>query len=116
MADRRPSGSRGTRGSSRPATRGAPRAATRGREVPEPTAVAAPPRPRLTGRAAILILILAVLAVSYASSMRAYLQQRAHIADLKQQIAERSASINDLESEKRRWQDAAYVEKQARER
>ena len=63
-----------------------------------------------------LLLVLAVLAVSYASSMKAYLQQRAHIAELKEQIAERSASIDQLEREKRRWDDEAYVRAQARER
>jgi cell division protein FtsB len=73
-------------------------------------------RPRLTGRAAILVLVVAVLTVSYASSMRAYLQQRAHIADLKEQIAAREAAIDDLEREKQRWRDPAYVEAQARER
>jgi hypothetical protein len=44
-------------------------------------------RSRFTGRAAVLVLVLAVLTVSYASSLRAYLQQRAHIGDLKAQIA-----------------------------
>jgi cell division protein FtsB len=79
-------------------------------------AATAAPRPRLTGRAALLILVLAVLTVSYASSMRAYLQQRAQIADLKAQIASTSASIDDLEREKRRWKDDAFLEQQARER
>lgn len=73
-------------------------------------------QPRFTGRAAILVLVLAVLTVSYASSMRAYLQQRSHIADLKSQIAEREASIDSLEREKRRWGDDAYVRTQARKR
>lgn len=73
-------------------------------------------RPRFTGRAAILVLVLAVLTVSYASSMRAYLQQRAHISDLKAQIEQREASIDDLEREKRRWHDPAFVQAQARER
>jgi cell division protein FtsB len=73
-------------------------------------------RPRPTGRAAILLLVLAVLAVSYASSMRAYLQQRSHIEDLKSQIAQRETDINALEREKRRWHDPAYVKAQARER
>ncbi|MCW2853811.1 MAG: Septum formation initiator [Nocardioides sp.] len=73
-------------------------------------------RPRFTGRAAILVLVLAVLTVSYASSMRAYLQQRAHITDLKTQIAQREVSIDQLEREKRRWHDPAYVEAQARAR
>ncbi|WP_227468023.1 FtsB family cell division protein, partial [Nocardioides lijunqiniae] len=73
-------------------------------------------RPRLTGRAAILVLVLAVLAVSYASSMRAYLDQRSEMNALKATIAERSADIDDLEREKRRWTDKAYVRQQARER
>ncbi len=73
-------------------------------------------RPRFTGRAAILVVVLAVLAVSYASSLRAYLQQRSHIGDLKEQIAERRTSIEELEGERRRWQDDAFVRQQARER
>ena len=73
-------------------------------------------RPRFTGRMLVLVLVVAVLAVSYASSLRAYLQQRAHIEDLKADISERQASIDDLEREKRRWNDDAYVEAQARER
>ncbi len=72
-------------------------------------------RPRLTGRAAILVLVLAVLTVSYASSLRAYLQQRDQIGDLKSQIALRQASIDDLQREKRRLEDPAYVRQQARE-
>lgn len=72
-------------------------------------------RPRPTGRAAILVLVLAVLAVSYASSMRAYLQQRSQIEQLKSSIAERNANIAVLEREKRRWDDPAYRLQQARE-
>ncbi len=78
-------------------------------------AVAGSRRPRLTGRAAVLVLVLAVLTVSYASSLRAYLQQRAHIEDLKSQIALRQATISDLEREKERWKDPAFVKQQARE-
>lgn len=73
-------------------------------------------RPRLTGRAAILLLVVAVLAVSYASSMRAFLEQRAENNAYLEEIAQRSASIDDLEREKRRWEDPAYVQSQARER
>lgn len=62
------------------------------------------------------MLVLAVLAVSYASSLKAYLQQRAHIVELKSEIAQTSATIDDLEREKRRWNDDAYVRAQARER
>ena len=65
---------------------------------------------------AVLVVVLAVLVVSYASSMRAYLQQRSHIADLRAQIDSSQRDITALEREKRRWQDDAYVETQARER
>jgi hypothetical protein len=61
------------------------------------------------------VLVLAVLTVSYASSLRAYLQQRDQIGDLKSQIALRQASIDDLQREKRRLEDPAYVRQQARE-
>jgi len=74
------------------------------------------PRPhsKLTGRAAVLVLVLAVLTVSYASSMRAYLQQRSHINALKTQIARNSADIDALEKERQEWNDPAYVQTQAR--
>ncbi|NYD43053.1 FtsB family cell division protein [Nocardioides panaciterrulae] len=72
--------------------------------------------PRFTSRAVILLVVVAVLAVSYASSMRAYLQQRSHITDLKAQIAQRQADIDQLEREKRRWHDPAFVQAQARQR
>ena len=127
-----PGGPRGPRQghSTHPGARG-PRPRAGGTRTPtsrsEPAAVAAGPaatsttrstrrRPRFTGRAAVLVLVLAVLTVSYASSLRAYLQQRSHIGELKAQIAEREASINDLEREKKRWDDPAYVKAQARER
>ena len=106
--------SRGPRG---PQRRSGPRR-TPSRPVPVATAAATaeePRRSRLTGRAAILVLVVSVLAVSYASSMRAYLQQRDQIGDLKDQIALRQASISELEREKRRWEDPAYVRQQARE-
>lgn len=73
-------------------------------------------RSRLTGRAAVLVLVLAVLAVSYASSLRAYLQQREHIDALQEQIDQRKADIQEKEREKERWNDPAYVGQQARER
>lgn len=97
--------------------------AGRGRaSAPVPVPVVAPgakderARSRLTSRAAILVLVVAVLMVSYASSLKAFLQQRAHINDLQSQIAQREANIDALEAEKRRWDDEAYVEQQARAR
>lgn len=106
-----PRGSR-PRAPSRPGTRtrpGGPRPRTQ-------AAAAAPPRPRLTGRAAILVLVLAVLMVSYASSMRAYFEQRHHLESLQTDIAESRANIEALQREKERWDDPAFVRAQARQR
>ena len=110
--------SRGPRGRTGPGRGpGAPRPARPAPPRPAQAAAAAErPHSRLTGRAAVLVLVIAVLTVSYASSLRAYLQQRSHINDLKTSIAQHEANIDALETEKERWEDPAYVAAQARER
>ena len=69
---------------------------------------------KLTGRAAILVLVLAVLAVSYASSVRAWVQQRSDINMLTAEIADRKAEVAALKQAKQRWHDPAYIRTQAR--
>jgi cell division protein FtsB len=109
--------SRGPRGRTGPGRGpGAPRPARPAAARPQPAAAGERPQSRFTGRAAVLVLVLAVLTVSYASSLRAYLQQRSHINDLKSSITEHEATIDSLETEKARWDDPAYVRTQARER
>jgi cell division protein FtsB len=73
-------------------------------------------RSKLTSRAAILLLVLAVLAVSYASSARAWLRQGNDISDLTAQIKTSQAAIDGLQQEKNRWNDPAYVKQQAHAR
>jgi cell division protein FtsB len=74
------------------------------------------PRPRFTARAAVLVLVLAVLVVSYASSLRAYFQQRHQIQSLQDNIRSSQEHITALQREKKRWGDDAYVIAQARAR
>jgi len=62
------------------------------------------------------VLVLAVLAVSYASSMRAYLEQKQHLQELRESIADSRKNIAALQREKRRWKDPAFVEAQATQR
>jgi cell division protein FtsB len=71
-------------------------------------------RPRITKRAVILLLVVAMLAVSWASSFRAWFQQRAELDDLRSQIAQTQADIKVLRGEKRRYSDDAFVKQQAR--
>ena len=87
--------------------------AVRRRRTTEP---GTPARPRLTGRAAVLVLVIAGLMVSYASSFRAYLDQRHHIEQLEASIERSRTEIAALEREKQRWDDPAFVAAQARAR
>ena len=63
-----------------------------------------------------LVLVVAALVMSYGSSLRAYLEQRDHLAALRDGIARSEAHIAALEREKARWGDDAYVISQARAR
>jgi hypothetical protein len=64
----------------------------------------------------VLVLVLSVLTISYASSLKAYFQQHGQIEELRSQIASSQNSITRLEEEKARWNDPAYVREQARAR
>lgn len=77
---------------------------------------AAVARPRLTARAAVLVLVLAALVTSYASSLRAYFEQRHQIQSLQDSIRSSQTRITAMEREKKRWGDRAYVVAQARAR
>lgn len=71
---------------------------------------------RLTQRAIILGVVIVVLLVSYATTLRVHFNQQYALAQTRQQIAEHEASISSLEDEIARWQDPEYVKTQARER
>lgn len=115
MADERRRGrTPGPRSRTGPGRSRTPGRGTPARRPSASRSAAARPRPRLTGRAAILVLVLAVLTVSYASSLRAYLTQREHLQDLSAEIDDKRVAIQELEREKRRWEDPAFVEAQAR--
>ncbi|MCX6397981.1 MAG: septum formation initiator family protein [Propionibacteriales bacterium] len=61
-------------------------------------------------------MVFALLVVSYASSMRAYLHQRAHIRELNAKIAGYNLDIASAQEESERWKSTGYVEQQARAR
>ena len=71
---------------------------------------------RFTGRAMVLVLVISVLTISYASSLKAYFQQHSQIQQLRGQIASSESDIHRLQDEKARWQEPAYVREQARAR
>jgi hypothetical protein len=63
-----------------------------------------------------MLLVLAVLAVSYATSIRAWLQQRSDINTYSAQIAASRSDIKSLTQLKQRLHDPVYLHTQARER
>jgi cell division protein FtsB len=80
---------------------------------------AAPLRRRgygLTARAIALSVVLLILTISYATSLRIYFSQAHEISTTRAEIAERQQRIRDLQGELARWDDKAYVRTQARER
>lgn len=105
----------------RPGARpGGPRQRARprtGSAVAPPAAKGTRPKSsRFTGRAMVLLLVLSVLTISYASSLKAYFQQHSQIQQLRSEISASESSISQLEAEKAQWRSPAYVREQARAR
>jgi cell division protein FtsB len=73
-------------------------------------------RSRLTGRAALLALVVCTLVVALAYPIRQYVSQRAEIADLQQEKQQAAQRVERLRDSKARWQDDAYAEQQIRQR
>lgn len=70
----------------------------------------------LTRRAVVLMVIVAALALMYATSLRVYFDQQIQISKVKAEIAAKQASIDKLTDEIKRWNDGEYVKAQARSR
>ena len=73
-------------------------------------------RSPLTGRAAVLALVLAALVLSSIVPLRAFFTQRADLASLRAQTTQQEQRVAALKAAKQRWTDPAYVEAQARAR
>jgi cell division protein FtsB len=77
--------------------------------------VRTPRRSRLTGRAALLALVVCSLVVALAYPMRQYVSQRSEIAEQERQAEHARKKVKQLRELRVRWEDPAYVEQQARE-
>jgi cell division protein FtsB len=73
-------------------------------------------RSRLTGRAALLVLVLCTLIVALAYPTRQYVSQRAEIARLERQREQARERVEQLRDLKARWKDDAYAEQRIRDR
>ena len=73
-------------------------------------------RPGLTRRAAVLVLVVGALLVSAALPLRELLAQRSDISALRERQAQAQARVDQLEAQKVRLADPAYVAAEARRR
>lgn len=73
-------------------------------------------RAGLTGRAAVLALVLCAVALTLAYPLRQYLSQRGDIARLEQSQRDGARQVAAMEAANRRWSDPEYVRSQARQR
>jgi cell division protein FtsB len=69
-----------------------------------------------TGRAAVLAVVLAALAIALAGPLRQLITQRAQISSLQSDVEKQTQELKQLQQQQRQWADPSYVAQQARER
>ncbi|MCY0904899.1 FtsB family cell division protein [Arthrobacter sp. H14-L1] len=110
----------GPAGKSLTRTGGRPAAAAKVvyRHSPETPARGPKPVPAraFSGRLLALAVVLLTITVLLAPSIHTYLQQRAQISALEQDISVKQQQQTELKNEAARWSDPAYVKQQARDR
>ena len=90
--------------------------------APSPTS-SSPPRParpqlrstKLTGRAALLAVVMCAIALSLAYPVREYIGQRRQIDQLLVTQQSLSQQVKDLQAENKQYSDPSYIEQQARD-
>jgi cell division protein FtsB len=87
--------------------------------VTEPASRTARPavnRPRFTGRAAILAVVLCAIALSLAYPIREYIAQRRQIDQLQAQRRQTMLHLRELRQQQKHLHEPSYIERQARDR
>ena len=70
----------------------------------------------LSGSIALFLLVVTFGVITLAPDIQLLLRQRAEIAEVEQSIQLSKQALEDMQSERDRWQDPAYIRSQARER
>lgn len=84
-----------------------------GRPAADPPAQS--PRPRLTSRAAVLVVVICAIALSLAYPVREYIAERRQIDQLEEENAQLAGRVQRLRAEQREVTSSTYVEQQARD-
>ena len=72
-------------------------------------------QPKLTGRAALLAVVICAIALSLAYPVREYIAQRRQIDQLLATEQSVSAQVKSLQAQQQQYADPAYIEQQARD-
>jgi cell division protein FtsB len=64
----------------------------------------------------VLALVIVALSLSLAYPIRQYFGQRAEMAQMREQVRQQEQRVADLQAERDRWSDPAYIRAQARKR
>lgn len=70
----------------------------------------------LSGSIALFLLVVTFGVITLAPDIQLLLRQRAEIVEVEQSIELSKQALEDMQSERDRWQDPAYIRSQARER
>ncbi|TFD64594.1 septum formation initiator family protein [Cryobacterium sp. Hb1] len=71
---------------------------------------------RFSGFSLVMMVVLILAVVVLAPSLRTYAEQRQQISQLSAAVADQKAEVDQLTSQRERWNDRTYVTTQARER
>lgn len=82
--------------------------------APAPSRTAPAPSRTTSGRTLVLVGSLLAVAVMLALPIRSWVGQQSHLAELSADIDAAQQRVDDLDDQRNRWQDPAYVERQAR--
>ena len=72
-------------------------------------------RPRLTSRAAVLVVVICAIALSLAYPVREYIAERRQIAQLEEQNTQLADGLQRMRAEQRQITSPSYIEQQARD-
>lgn len=71
---------------------------------------------RFSGFTVLVVALIAAGAVIISPSLSTYVQQRREISELRASVEEHRGAVEDVDAERARWKDPAYVRAQARDR
>ena len=71
---------------------------------------------RFSGFTVLIVGLVIAGAFIVSPSLSTFVQQQREISELRQSVAEHRESVNDIDGEREKWKDPAYVRSQARDR